>query len=288
MKEMGTVAALGTFDGVHMGHRTLIEKALHKAEENGFKTIIYTFSNHPMTVMSSSPKLLMTSSERICCLKSFGCSVVADEFDTELANTSARDFALMLKERFNMKIAVAGYNYSFGKGGRGDVEMLKQLGEELGFETVIAQKVTYGSEGVSSSRIRKCIENGDIRLANAMTVSPFSLSGEVIANKHIGSTIGFPTANIGVCEEKVLPKAGVYAVTAHIRDKVFNGVTNIGTNPTVNGTKTTIETHIIGFDGDIYGEELKIEFIDRIRDDKKFASIDELKAQIAKDILFFA
>lgn len=289
MNKSGTVVVLGTFDGVHKGHRLLILQAFLKAQQENKRLIIYTFSNHPLSLISKSPQLLMTANERIEALEGLGADeVVRDEFTRELSNMSPYDFALMLKERFNMTDAVAGYNYSFGKGGKGNIETLKKLGDELQFETTICEPVLYKGESVSSTRIRETLEKGDIKNANAMLEREYCLSGKVIKNKHIGTKIGFPTANIEVDENKVLPEKGVYATSVNIDGKSYNAVTNIGTNPTVNGKKLTIETHIIGFDGDIYGKELAVCFQDRIRDDYKFDSLDSLKAQIKRDISYFS
>lgn len=288
MSKNETVVVLGTFDGVHMGHRSLISHALKKARVDGKRCIIYTFSNHPMSLFCKTPRLLMTADERIKELEKTGVDeVVADEFNFEIANMSPLDFVKMLKMRFNMSCAVAGYNYSFGKGGKGSVETLKALGKEEGISVIVCDKVLYEGESVSSTRIRECIENGDIINANAMLKDRYSLSGKVVANKHIGTKIGFPTANIEADFEKVLPKAGVYATSVTVFNKQYNSVTNIGTNPTVFGDKLTIETHIIGFDENIYGENITVEFIDYIRSDKRFNSLEELKEQIKKDIAYF-
>lgn len=288
MNNSKTVVVLGTFDGVHMGHRSLMSRAVLKAGAEGKKCLIYTFSNHPMSLISKSPKLLMSSSERISVLNSLGAdAVAADEFNRDIADMSPKEFVIMLKERFNMSDAVAGYNYSFGKGGKGDVETLQKLGDELGFSTLVCSRVIYEGESVSSTRIRECIENGDIKNANKMLENNYSLFGKVIQNKRIGTKIGFPTANIAVDESKVLPKVGVYATGVNICGRQYDSVTNVGTNPTVNGDKLTVETHIIGFDENIYGEEITVSFKDRIRDDKKFDSIHDLKEQIKQDISYF-
>ncbi len=285
MKNKCAVVALGMFDGVHMGHRALISAALKAADEREIESVIYTFSNHPQSLISRSPKLLLTANERLAKLDSLGaCAVTADAFDASMANMPPRVFAQMLVERFDMKVAAAGYNYSFGKGGSGGVELLQSLGDELGFDTIVTPPVTYLGKAVSSSRIRRSIEEGDIESANIMLCESFMLSGIVISNRHIGTGMGFPTANIAVDPSKVLPKHGVYAVNAYMDGKRFDAVTNIGSNPTLGGKIVTVETHMIGFNADIYGEKLTIEFICRMRDDIKFDSVDELKRQIEDDI----
>lgn len=290
-----TVVALGMFDGVHLGHRSLIQSAVAAGRDKGMQCMVYTFQNHPMTVFKKGPKLLMTGDERIAALLGLGADrVIADAFDEALAKLTPAQFVQMLMERLNMGVAVAGYNYSFGSGGTGSAALLHALGSRFGFEVIEIPPVLYKGETVSSSRIRKSVEEGDVALAGELMGGFYALTGKVVTNQRIGSAIGFPTANISVAPEKTLPKSGVYATQAYVHDPVAQdephsrtgraAVTNIGTNPTVHGREITVETHIMGFAGDIYGETLTVAFKKRIRDEMAFDSVDALKAQIKKDI----
>ncbi len=286
MANNGSVVALGTFDGVHLGHIALIDKAREIAAQERLSMLIYTFKNHPLEIFACTPKLLMTHSERLLALEARGgesCTVAADMFTREYAATEPEAFARMLVDRFCAKHIVVGYNHTFGKGGRGTPELLCELGAQQGFEVSIVKPVLYLGEAVSSTRIRAALEGGDIKNANAMLGAPYALCGNIRHDKGIGTKIGFPTANLVFEEYKQLPLSGVYATRATVNGKAYAGVTNVGTNPTVNGERTSVETHIIDFSRDIYGEAFRVEFLERLRSEKKFNSMAALAEQIAKD-----
>lgn len=280
---MKRAIALGTFDGVHIGHRAIINAAIDKAAELDMEPMIYTFTAHPMALFGKQPPLLMTQSERMAALGGMGCTLSADEFSAEYAATEPEQFIKMLIERFDMGCAVAGFNYTFGRRGEGSVELIKKLGEKYGFAVEIVPPVMYKGEAVSSTRIRASLEEGNVKDAGAMLGAPYSITGPVIRNRGIGRTLDYPTANIAGWEDRAVPMAGVYATRAVLDGEKYPAVTNIGRNPTVNGEHTTIETHMLGFDADIYGQTLKVEFIERIRGEIRFPDVHTLATQMKAD-----
>ncbi len=282
-KREGSVIALGTFDGVHLGHRALIAQAAEWAGNISAMPIIYTFKSHPLALFGREPRLLMTADERIAALSATGIPVVADDFTREYAATPPQEFVSMLVSRFNARGVVAGFNYTFGSRGRGDTALLQALGREMGFAVRIIEPVAYEGDTVSSTRIRSCLEQGCLASANAMLGAPYALSGTVGSNRGIGHTLGFPTANLTGCGNKVLPCAGVYATRVSIGGETRNAVTNVGDNPTVDGSFTTVETHILDFDADIYGAALRVEFLERLRGEVRFPGREALAGQIRQD-----
>lgn len=280
----GSVIALGMFDGVHIGHRELIRTALKVSTETGYKPIVFTFLNHPCELFGTLPRMLTTSEERISILRSLGIDVEAVQFDATMANTQPADFAAMLVNDYGMKHAVMGFNYSFGAGGAGNAETMLKLGNGLGFETSVVPPVKLGGIAVSSSRIRRLIESGDLEEANILLGAPYAITSHIVGSRKIGRSMGFPTANFKGIRGKVLPKSGVYVTLAKIDGKAMQSLTNVGTNPTVGGMETTVETHILNFSGDIYGMALRVEFLKRLRDDRKFPSVPDLAAQIHEDV----
>ncbi|MBQ3552637.1 MAG: bifunctional riboflavin kinase/FAD synthetase [Clostridia bacterium] len=280
----GYVVALGTFDGVHKGHRKLIERARHMAKEKGVLPMVLTFSNHPMEYLGRPPKLLMSHNRRIECLGELCDRVTAIPFTHEIATMPPREFVKMLMERGGMCGAVMGYNYTFGANAFGDATLMAKLGREMSFDTEIVSPVAHGNRLVSSTLIRSLLEQGHIELANEMLCSHFFIEGKVIRNRRIGgSLLGYPTANIELSTRQVLPKNGVYITRTEYRGRSYASITNIGENPTVNGTKLSIETHIMDFSGDLYDENLKIEFYSYIRPGVKFDTLEELSQRIMVD-----
>ena len=281
---VGSVIALGMFDGVHIGHRELIKTALRVSAETGCRPIAFTFLNHPSELFGAIPRLLTTSDERISTLKSLRIDVEAVRFDISMANTPPADFAAMLVKEYGMRHAVMGFNYSFGAQGAGNAEIMRGLGNELGFGTSTVLPVKLDGIIVSSSRIRKLIESGNIEEANKLLGAPYAIASHIVGSRKIGRKMGFPTANFKGISSKVLPRSGVYVTLAEIDGKTMQSLTNVGNNPTVGGMETTVETHILNFSGDIYGKALRVEFLKRLRDDRKFPSVPDLAAQINEDI----
>ncbi|MBR5291867.1 MAG: bifunctional riboflavin kinase/FAD synthetase [Clostridia bacterium] len=274
--------ALGTFDGLHKGHRRILEAMEQTAEELGLHKAVYTFSNHPLEAFGMAPKRLMTDEERLSGLSKYG-EVIAERFDRELASTAPEEFARRMAEEYGMAVAVAGFNFTFGSRGSGNMELLREYGAKYGFEVLEIPPLEYEDEPISSTRIRAAIEGGEISDANSMLGRPYFITGPVIANKGIGRRIGFPTANVRADGQLVLPKSGVYACYVLLGDRRYGAATNVGCNPTVYGETITIEPHILNFNEGIYGEMLTVEFIEYLRGEIKFPTVEELSAQIGRD-----
>lgn len=279
------VIALGMFDGMHIGHRALVARTVALATDCRCEAAVYTFFNHPMTILGGEVRMLSAPEEREATLQSLGVADVwMDQFTRTLADMSPEAFAAHLCERWRVRGLVVGFNYSFGARGAGTPETLCALGERHGFSVTVLPPVEWNGAPVSSTRIRSVIEQGELGQAANMLTHPYALSGTVIENRRIGRRIGFPTANIAFEEERVLPKRGVYVTDATVLGRVYRGVTNVGDNPTVGGEHLSIETHLLDFDGDVYGMQLSVAFLARLRGERRFDSVEALKGQIARDV----
>lgn len=278
-----SIVALGTFDGVHGGHRELLFALKRIARERGEEAVIHTFVNHPRMVFAKAPKLLMTDVQRLALLKESGCRVIADTFTKEYAALTPEEFICRLEKELSLSAVVTGFNYTFGDHGRGDTKLLEELGKRHAFDAITVPPQMYKGEPISSTRIRQAVEDGDMETAQAMLKRPFSLEGEVVRNREIGRTIGYPTANISWNDELVLPKTGVYASFAVLEGQSFPAITNVGSNPTVSGDHTTIETYILNKSFDLYGKQMTVCFVARMREEKCFENIEALRRQIDRD-----
>ncbi len=284
-KRTPAVVALGMFDGVHTGHRALLKKTVDTAYAMHAVPAVYTFSNHPMDVLGDGVRLLSEMRERNAMIRLLGIEeLVSEPFTAEVASLSTEAYIDALCERWDVRELIVGYNYTCGAMGAGTPETLEEIGKSRGFGVSVVQPVMYESAPVSSTRIRMAVERGEMELAAAMLGRKYAFSGRVVKNKRIGRRIGFPTANIEADPTRVMPPDGVYATSAYVEGTAYRAVTNIGNNPTVNGDKRTIETHIIDFDADIYGRELTVSFRFMIRGEITFNGVEELKEQIAKDV----
>ena len=285
--ENKTYIALGSFDGLHLGHMTLIKKCIELAEENHGSSMVYTFKNHPLTVVNPNiaPKLIMTNDNKINILCGVGVEILClVEFNKQMMQTSAEEFIIELINKYNMGGVVVGFNYRFGHKNQGNVELLKELGEKYNFKVEVINPLDFDQELISSSRIRALIESGDIAEANKMLYKPFMLSGKVISGKKLGRTLGYPTANMLVDEKFIIPSPGVYYTNVKYNDDFYLGMTNVGYNPTVECTQNiNVETYILDFNKDIYDDNIDVYFLERIRDEKKFSSLEELIEQMKKD-----
>ena len=282
------VVTTGTFDGVHIGHLKIINRLREIAADVKGETVLLTFFPHPRMVLFSDNdlKLISTKNEKIALLEQAGIDhLIIHPFSREFSRLSSVEFVRdILVNKIGTSRLVIGYNHHFGRNREGSFEHLNEYGPMYGFqvEEICAQDIDEVS--VSSTKIRKALDEGHITIAREYLTHDFSLTGIVVKGDHLGHQIGFPTANIKVVDShKLVPANGVYAVRALIHDKEYKGMLNIGVRPTVDGTEKTIEVHIIGFDEDIYGEELTVLFDDWIRDEQKFDSLDELKTQLEKD-----
>lgn len=281
-----SVVVLGNFDGVHRGHQSLLQVAREQGEMKHLKTIVFSFYPHPSWVIGNHPKpLIMSRRDKKQIIKSLGLDILIEyPFTKAFANISPQTFfEKILLGQLKAKVLVVGENYYFGKNKAGNPQYLKELGEKHGVEVFVVPAVKYASQMISSSTIRNLIIEGNIELANEMLGHPYMIVGNVIRGKQLGRTIGFPTINLIADPDRVYPPNGVYATKVTVYNEEYLGMTNIGYNPTVNGTKKMIETHIFDFNQDLYGETVEVRFYHAIRPEQKFPSVEVLKAQIAKD-----
>ena len=280
------VASIGFFDGVHRGHLCLIKQLRDEAVRRGMGSLLVTFDRHPRTVLSPSqvPPLLTTLEEKERLLRETGVSEIAIlPFTLELSRLSAREFMeQVLRRELGVEVLILGYDHAFGHGG-GSLDDYVRWGRETGIEVVRAHELS--SLMVSSSKCRRLIEEGDVRGAAEMLGRFYTLSGEVVRGFHVGHELGFPTANLQVEAEKVMPRNGAYAVWATLADgERRGGMLNIGTRPTIgNGETTSVEVNLLDYDGNLYDQRLTVEFVARLRDERRFDSRSELMSQLALD-----
>lgn len=282
------VATIGFFDGVHLGHRFLINQVKAAAAQTGWQSSIITFPVHPRQVIQSEfqPQLLSSPEEKIELLAATGIdNCILLPFTRELSMLTAREFMQLLYTRYNVRMLVIGYDHRFGHNRTETFEDYCRYGKELGIHIMQATAYTQEQDKVSSSAIRRALQTGDIRTATKFLGYPYFLEGTVVDGYKVGRKIGFPTANLQVdFPNKLIPSVGVYAVWVSVGGKQWKGMLNIGHRPTLNnGTNLSIEVHILDFEGDIYRQKMRIEFIDFLRPETKFSSVDELIEQMKKD-----
>jgi riboflavin kinase/FMN adenylyltransferase len=283
------VTTIGTFDGVHIGHQKILQRVQKLAESQDYESAVLTLFPHPRMVLfgDESIKLLNTIDERVEILKSFGIKhVIVKEFTKQFANLSADDYVKdVLIDELNSKQVVIGYDHHFGKGRSANITDLKAFSKLYDFEVEEISAQDIEDVTVSSTKIRSALEDGEVDVANAYLGYNFFITGSVIKGNKIGRTIDFPTANIYIEERyKLIPKDGVYVVRSKHNGTALFGMMNIGTNPTVNGVSKSVEVHFFDFDQDIYGETFKIEFLKRLRDERKFENLEALKLQLKEDM----
>ena len=281
------VLSLGMFDGVHFGHISIINLLKSVAQENNLETAILTFWPHPRKVFNPNDeiKLLNTLNEKLNLLENANLDVVfLKSFDENFRNLTGEEFVRqILVQKLNVKHIIIGHDHVFGKNKSGNFELLQKLSKELDFVVQQLDAVKEGELNISSTKIRNCLANGNIIGANKMLGYHYSVSGKVIDGKKLGRTIGYPTANIEVDELKLLPKKGAYIVEVYVKNKFYKGMLSIGTNPTVNGDKLTVEVYILDFNEDIYGEEITVKFRDFLHEEIKFESLEKLIERLDED-----
>lgn len=285
-KESDNYVALGSFDGLHYGHLSLVRKTIQVAKEKNGRSMVFTYKNHPKTIVKpdSVPKLIMDLDTKLEYLEEENVDIVVlRTFTKEFMSIDAEDFIKLLCEDYNVKGIIVGFNFRFGYKNLGDVDLLKDLQSKYGYELYIMDSYTYKGEIISSTRVRECILEGNVSEAANMLPKPYFIKGKVVYGKQLGRTIGIPTANLEFDNKMVIPEKGVYYTNVKYNGNIFKGLTSVGYNPTVNGKELTIETYILNFNKMIYGEELKVYFVERIRDELKFDTLDELVKQIRKD-----
>lgn len=282
------VLTIGNFDGVHLGHRAIFRILNKRARENNGTSIVYTFVPHPLRVIAPerAPKLLTPYKEKIRLIEACGIDVIiCTNFTREFANISAEDFVKeILCKTLNVREILIGSNYLFGKGRKGSPELLKKLGKECGFSVSIIDEIKIDNATLSSSKIRTLIAKGKVEEASKLLGRQYSVEGIVVEGAKRGkSLLNIPTANLLTANE-LLPIDGVYAVTVDIDGKIYGGATNIGHNPTFDDKKFSFETHVLDFEGQLLGKTLRVNFIKRLRDEIKFASVEALGTRMKKDI----
>ena len=287
IKEAKRVVVLGNFDGVHVGHQDLLKLARTIANEKQYSLLVFTFYPQGQELFVCEFAYLATQEKKMEIFAQMGVDeVLTIPFDERIAKVEPKAFAQeYIKQKLNAQEVVVGFNYTFGYKGEGKAEDLKNWLDGDGIKVNIVPPHTVNGETVSSSLIRQSLLAGECKKANQMLGYPYSLKGEVVKGRQVGRTIGIPTANIAVWEQKVLPHKGVYASLVKYKDEEYLGVLNIGKRPTVNnGSDTTVEVHILDFDEDIYGEILEVELFDFLRDESKFEGLASLKNQINSDM----
>lgn len=283
-----TIATIGTFDGIHIGHQKILKSQIDIAKKEGLESVVLTFFPHPRMVLQkdSKIKLLNTIDERIEILKAIGLDhVVIQEFTKEYSRLTALEFVKdILVNKLKVKKVIVGYDHHFGRNRSANINDLKEFGELYNFEVIEIPAQDIDDVSVSSTKIRKALAEGNIETANKYLGYQFMLSGTVVKGNSLGKTIDFPTANIKIDETyKLIPKKGVYIVNATIDGELVYGMMNIGKKPTVGAKKKTIEVHFFDFDKDLYGKKINIKMLKRIRNEEKFYSLEALKNQLKKD-----
>jgi len=284
----GAVVTVGTFDGIHLGHREVLGQVIERAARDNLDSVVVTFEPHPLRILrpSEAPSMLSTLEEKLEILSRFSLGhVEVIPFTREFAALSAMEFvSRILIDRFGMRELVIGHDHGFGRGREGSVPLLRSMADELGFELCVVDPVEVNGERVSSSRIRKFVSNADFVYPEHALGRRYSLLAQVIQGEGRGTTIGFPTANLLVTgEHKLIPPSGVYAVRCRIRDTVYSGMMHQGARPTFSGDPDSIEVHLIGFEGDLVGMTLEVEYLQWIRGVRKFPGPDQLKEQLQRD-----
>jgi riboflavin kinase/FMN adenylyltransferase len=288
MHPEGTVVTVGSFDGVHRGHAAVLREIAERARSAQRHSVLVTFDPHPLAVVNpaAAPPLLTTGPERREILAQTGLDyAVLLRFDHRLAELAAEDFVReILLRRCGMRELVIGYDHGFGRGRQGDVAMLRRLGASDGFSVDVVPEVQVDGHPVSSTMVRRAVAGGDLDRAARLLGRPYYLTAEVVPGDGRGRTIGFPTANLGrVPNRKLLPPDGVYAVRVEWRGGRADGMMNQGGRPTFQQGERSLEVHLLDWEGSLYGEWLKVEWVARLRDVRRFASADALRAQLERD-----
>jgi len=285
--EKDTLLTIGVFDGVHLGHKHLISELKERARKQNLMSGVVTFRRHPQEMLSPKTQLpyLTDLEQRVSLLKNEGVEVVVTlSFTPELAKLGVREFIGLLKEYLRMRGLVVGPDFALGKNREGDVKTLRTLGKEMNFSIAVVSPVMVNSEVISSTAIRKALADGNMMKVHNLTGRLFSLHGRVVRGTGRGRELGFPTANLGVSPGQALPADGVYATQVYISGKIYQSVTSIGTRPTFDGKERVVEVYILDYNGNLYGRELKIDVVERLRGEERFKTVDELKKKMAEDV----
>lgn len=278
--------ALGTFDGIHHGHRKIIQHVVNTAKSKGIKSAVLTFDRHPFKVLKPDQniKLITDNSVKAEIIDSLGVDyLIFVKFDKNFASIEPKDFINLLKNNLNAETLVCGYNYTFGRFGKGNIQLLKKYSSILGYELNVMDRITHNNHMVSSTIIRKKVESGKINEANDLLGYNLFCRGSVLKGKMLGSKLGFPTANIEISDDLCL-KNGVYITVTTIDSYKFKSISNVGYNPTVGSSSRVVETHIFDYCDNLYDKEIKVEFLEFVREERKFESLEALKERVLGDI----
>lgn len=284
-----TWLTIGSFDGVHRGHQEIIQHLAAGAHAVSAPAVVLTFFPHPAVVLGKrqDPFYLTSPDEKAALLGSLGVDfVITHPFNHQVAKTTAREFVSRLHQHLNFSHLWVGYDFALGRGREGDIPTLRSFGEQFGYTLHVVDPVTSSSETISSSQIRKALAEGNVELSAHLLGRPYLITGKVVHGDGRGRSLGIPTANLQVWPERALPKSGVYVCQARVAGKTWGAVTNVGVRPTFENQPESprVEAHILEFDKDLYDQKLQLEFIARLRDERRFSSIQELVAQIQRDI----
>ena len=283
----GGVIAIGTFDGIHLGHQKVIEHAVALADAEGVTSLVFTFKGHPLSLLAPerAPRALISHAGRRRVLEDLGVDILVEEaFTPALASLTADEFLERLARALSPRAVVVGKNFSFGAGGLGTTDYLVERGRETGFRAEIAELLYYGGAPVSSTRIRRLLTEGDVRLAGVLLGRLFSVEGVVAHGEERGRTLGFPTANLTVPAWQICPADGAYVVRVTLpTGETRGGMESVGTNPTFGGVTRHLEVNIFDFSGDLYDARIDVRFVDRLRGEERFASAGSLVAQLRED-----
>lgn len=282
------VLTIGNFDGVHLGHQTLFDRVKHRAQSLNGESVVMTFHPHPLEVLSpgNGPVFITEHARKLRLIESCGIDIaIVVPFSQEFAQMSAQQFVKhILVDKIGVKALVVGYDYRFGCGREGNIDFLKDLGKKFDFDVEAVTGIKMDGKVVSSTAIRQFIKEGQLKEANSLLGRPYEISGTVVKGRDRGGRVlGFPTANIRISSQAP-PKTGVYVVRVDIDGKIYGGAANLGYNPTFGDTELSLEVHIFNFSEDLYGKQIAVQFVDRLRDEKRFSGPEELAVQIQKDI----
>jgi riboflavin kinase/FMN adenylyltransferase len=278
---------IGNFDGVHLGHQFLVRRVIERARAEGLASGAVTLYPDPVRVLRPDEpmKYLTSLEERIELLRNLGLDLVVPlSFTSELAELSPRTFVGLLRQELNLNLLIMGPDNTFGRNREATPEGMSEIGRELGFNVEVLPRPLGEDRPVSATSIRAALAEGDIDSVNRQLGRPYSIRGPVVHGDERGRTIGFPTANIGVTPDRALPAFGVYATWAHVADRRYASVTNIGLRPTFDGSHISVETYVLDFLGDLYDQTMRIELVQRLRPEQKFSGVDQIKAQIERDV----
>lgn len=282
-----TVLTIGVFDGVHSGHRYLLERLRQQAAQRSLLSGVVTFNSHPQSILHPQHQLSWLSSleDRVQAIQDLGIDIVAVlTFTPEVARLTAREFLHLIRQHLRMRGIMVGPDFALGRGREGNITALRTLGRDMGFSVEVVPPYEIDGQVVSSTLIRQALAEGNMASIARLLGRRFHLTGRVITSDKRGRVLGFPTANLHLMPQQALPGNGIYATIAHVGGRSFASATNVGIRPTFGEGERRVETHLLDYKGDLYNRQMRVEFVQKIRDEQRFPSSEELRAQIEKDL----